>query len=112
MPYKDISQQKAYAKKHYIENKKDYLECNKRRRKELKEYIKRLKENTPCTDCGVNYHHYVMDFDHLESKEGLIKVFVSNNNRTGLEKELKKCEIVCSNCHRERTQRRILATTK
>jgi hypothetical protein len=48
-----------------------------------------------------------MDFDHIENKEGLINFFVRNNNRSGLEKELAKCEIVCSNCHRIRSFKRL-----
>ena len=107
MPYKDPTKQLEYAKLHYLRNKKKYLDSNNRRRNELAEYVRALKSGSPCVDCGVKYPYYVMDFDHLENKEGLIKKFVQNNNRTGLKKEILKCEIVCSNCHRVRTFNRL-----
>lgn len=108
MPYVDPLKQKAYGRSHYLANKTEYLASNKRRRQQLKEYVRKIKETSPCTDCHKRYPYYVMDFDHLEDKEGLIKFFVNNNNRTGLEKELQKCEIVCSNCHRKRSYNRLM----
>lgn len=108
MPYKDSEKQREYSRNHYKSNKARYLESNNRRRQELKSYIKELKERAPCNDCGLSYPHYVMDFDHLYDKENLIKYFVNNNNKRGLEKELAKCEIVCSNCHRIRTYKRLM----
>ncbi len=107
MPFKDKSKQQAYAREHYSQNKEKYLESNKRRRQALKDFVKHLKEKTPCLDCGKNYPHYVMDFYHLRDKEFLINKFVTNNNRSGLMSEIQKCQIVCSNCHRERTQNRL-----
>lgn len=108
MPYKDADKQKSYGKLHYLKNKDKYLQSNKKRRDELRNSIRQLKQNTPCTDCGNYYPHYVMDFDHLRDKEALINKFITNNNRTGLTRELAKCEIVCSNCHRERSHRRLI----
>ena len=103
MPYKDSEKQRAYSKLHYLTNKKKYIQSNKKRRDELKDYIRQMKQTTPCTDCGINYPYYVMDFDHIKDKEALINKFITNNNRTGLKNELAKCEVVCSNCHRQRS---------
>lgn len=110
MPFKDKSKQKEYAQMHYLKNKTIYIASNKKRRQELKHYIRSLKQNTPCADCNISYPHYVMDFDHLYDKEALIKKFINNNNKSGLLNEIKKCEIVCANCHRQRTQNRLLLT--
>lgn len=107
MPYADKNKQKEYSRRHYAENKEKYLSNNKARRNDLKDFIRKVKEATPCKDCKHNFPHYVMDFDHLGDKLGLIKNFVHNNNRSGLLKELRKCEIVCSNCHRQRTFMRL-----
>ena len=107
MPYKDASKQRTYGREHYSKNKEKYLESNKRRRDELRNFVRLLKQKTPCKDCGISYPHYVMDFDHLKDKEGLISKFIANNNRTGLHKEIAKCEIVCSNCQRERSYQRL-----
>lgn len=103
MPYKEPSKQRQYARDHYRKNKTKYLESNNNRRKILKSVVNEIKQNTPCTDCNIQYPYYVMDFDHLSDKENLITYFVRNNNKTGLMKEIAKCDIVCSNCHRQRT---------
>jgi hypothetical protein len=69
-----------------------------KRRAWLKEY----KESTPCADCGVSYPHYVMDLDHRWDEEKAFTV----GQATGLKKmkaEVAKCDLVCSNCHRIRT---------
>lgn len=62
----------------------------------------------PCADCGVQYPYYVMDFDHVRGE----KVFTIATkkcrylNAKILQSEIDKCEVVCSNCHRERTYKR------
>lgn len=74
---------------------------------ERRAYIDKLK-SMPCTDCGVKYPPYVMDFDHVRG-EKVIKI--SDMMMTTMEKlkaEVAKCELVCSNCHRERTQKQRL----
>ena len=68
-----------------------------------KRKLVRQAKDKPCADCGVFYPYYVMDFDHINGD----KVDnVSQLNKFTLEKlraEIAKCEVVCSNCHRERT---------
>jgi len=73
---------------------------------ENRKYIKELKEKTPCKDCGKNYPSYVMHFDHLHDKKFHIGSKTSVSRSTLLE-EISKCEIVCANCHAERTHKRI-----
>jgi len=95
---------------------KEYYEANKEKQKKqiyasrkiritaTKKYIRSLKESTPCMDCGVKYPYYVMDFDHQHSKEFLISKAVDEGiSLDKIKKEIEKCHIVCSNCHRERT---------
>lgn len=109
MPFKDPLRQKEYAKKHYRENKHLYLKSNQKRRNLLRDYVRTIKSTTPCTDCGNSCPYYVMDFDHLRDKENIIVKFVRDNNKAGLENELLKCEVVCSNCHRVRSYQRLQA---
>lgn len=74
-------------------------EANARRRALLAEY-----KDVPCTDCGVTYPSYVMDFDHRDSTR---KEFTLAESLTlslkRLLAEIEKCDVVCANCHRERT---------
>lgn len=55
-------------------------------------------------DCGVHYPSYVMDFDHRDpsTKKGGVGKFVSVGWKS-LKEEIAKCDLVCANCHRERT---------
>lgn len=108
MAYKDIEDRKAASKRHYEANKSRYLERNKRYREQINQWIRELKENTPCVDCHRSYPYYVMDFDHLDASAKLnIVSFLSSTGRIGaLKQEIEKCELVCANCHRMRTFKR------
>lgn len=82
-------------------------EARQKRHAAKKAYVDELKAATPCADCGQNFPPYVMDFDHLGDKVDNVSVLLTK--ACGLEKikaEIAKCEIVCANCHRERTHAR------
>lgn len=77
------------------------------RRRQRQEYLDKLKSQ-PCADCGISYPPYVMDFDHVRAPK---VASVSKMVMWGWEKlktEIAKCEIVCANCHRERSYQRSL----
>ena len=109
--------QRVYVKKHYINNKQKYINKaylhTKKKRDENMEKIIKIK-SAPCTDCGMSYPHYVMDFDHLErsDKENCVSWLCFNSSWDKVVEEIKKCELVCSNCHRERTYRRSTSQDK
>jgi len=65
-------------------------------------FVAALK-NVPCTDCGGTFHYCQMDFDHVRGEKlgGVSRM----NTREVILEEVAKCEVVCANCHRERTQR-------
>lgn len=68
------------------------------------ELIAQIK-SAPCMDCGVQYPPYVMHFDHRDPST---KSFTIGNNvaRFTLDvvlAEIAKCDVVCANCHAERT---------
>ena len=77
------------------------------RRKELRKFSAELK-SLPCMDCKISYPYYVMDFDHRDGstkKYNLSKMrFVSKEKFL---EEANKCDVVCSNCHRERSFQRM-----
>lgn len=107
MAYKDVEARKAASKRHYQANKAKYLERNKRYRGIIRAFVRDLKESAPCTDCGNLYPYYVMDFDHLENKANIISFLTSTGRIGALKKEIKKCEVVCANCHRTRSHKRL-----
>jgi len=67
----------------------------------IREYIDAAKD-FPCMDCGISYPSYVMDFDHRDPKTKKINVGRARSLKAAKE-EIAKCDLVCANCHRERT---------
>lgn len=67
-------------------------------------YVNSFKA-APCMDCGVQYPPYVMDFDHRDpgTKIASIGQMISGWSFETIAAEIAKCDLVCSNCHRERT---------
>lgn len=91
MPYKDPEKQKAYIRNHY-----------KRRR----QFVIDAKSK-PCADCGVQYPYYVMEFDHVRGdKVGNVNNLRWSKGIAKIAEEIAKCEVVCANCHRQRTHDR------
>ncbi len=66
----------------------------------------------PCMDCNGVFPFIAMDFDHRpeEKKEfniGRFGQYTATPERLSkLMKEVSKCDLVCANCHRIRTQER------
>ncbi|OZE35613.1 hypothetical protein CH259_16425 [Rhodococcus sp. 05-2254-4] len=54
----------------------------------------------------MQYPYYVMQFDHLGDKHFNIGQMGPTSGRARLVAEIAKCEVVCANCHAERTFRR------
>lgn len=67
--------------------------------------VQRLKEDTPCADCGNKYPHYIMEFDHRHGKIRQVSQLMAASIVSIL-REIAKCDIVCANCHRARTHKR------
>jgi lysyl-tRNA synthetase class I len=50
-----------------------------------------------------------MDFDHVRGrKQKNVMELIPTLSKKKIDEEIAKCEIVCSNCHRIRTHRRIV----
>jgi hypothetical protein len=99
----------AAQKRCYLKNRT--LEISKRRERADRiraiQYAKIAEiKNVPCADCGHKFPHYVMEFDHIEDKSYNVASMVGFNWEKVLT-EIKKCEVVCSNCHAIRTWNRL-----
>jgi hypothetical protein len=98
--------QRGYAKKiSAISNTPSAIRARKVR-KSNRELVKNLKEKSPCVDCNIQYPYYVMAYDHLRDKKFKINVGMSTQSQQALLLEIEKCELVCHNCHAERTFQR------
>ena len=85
-------------------------EYKRQARDRNKDYIRQIKEKSPCADCGEFYHFSQMDFDHIQGKKkhNLARYANSSVSIKTIKDEIKKCEVVCANCHRYRTWQRTL----
>ena len=80
-----------------------------RNREAINDYIRGIKEATPCADCGKYYGYWIMDFDHVGKKSFNVSDHRTHTKRLDIVKqEIEKCEIVCANCHRDRTYSRLM----
>jgi len=101
---------KFYIKKHRIDSwcKTCSLKQAKIRMNKVRNFIRTCKSK-PCMDCKKKYPYYVMDFDHRDPKKkkfALSKVVgKSCTLKKTLQIEINKCDVVCANCHRIRTQK-------
>lgn len=98
---------KIYQRQHYKENADSYLKNKQDRITIVKNFINQSK-NKPCLDCGNRFPPVCMDFDHLLNKTFNISNCARlTTNLDRIKLEMDKCEVVCANCHRLRTQDRL-----
>ena len=84
------------------------------KRREREELIIKSKL-VPCYDCGMEFPPWIMQFDHREgeTKKGNISLMVRKSYYVEkIKEEIKKCDVVCANCHSERTHLRFLKNGK
>jgi len=105
LSYLDKEKQKASQYKYYLKHKERYLLNTKIRKIKYKNIIDRYKSRYGCCDCSVKHlPPYVYDLHHLEpdTKEGAVSRLIRTSSWERIKNEIKKCIILCSNCHRIR----------
>lgn len=69
-------------------------------------------KDKPCMDCGVRYDPWVMDLDHRDptTKINDLRTLITHCVKMStILAEIEKCDVVCANCHRQRTHARKLS---
>ena len=93
---------------HYKNNVGYYVEKARRRRETLDKLILEAKDK-PCADCQNHFNSWQLQFDHMPGTEKRF-ILSSRKARTvsveSLLAEIAKCEVVCANCHANRTHER------
>lgn len=94
---------KKSRKKWYLSNKEIIIKKQRDKRRKCQEWVRQFKDK--CKVCGET-HPACLDFHHLEDKEGGIANMINTRNitealRNKIIAEIKKCEVLCSNCHRK-----------
>jgi len=105
MPYKDpkvkAEKQKTYANTYYANNKAAVIAASKASAKVYKDQWRSFKATLSCMQCGQN-HPATFDFHHVDSntKEAAVNKLVKNRAFKRAMEEVKKCVVLCANCHR------------
>lgn len=98
---------KIYKRKDYKNNKVAYMRRNGKAKINKTKFIRNLKETNPCKDCNRYFPYWVMQYDHLKDKSfSLCRANVTTYGKNKILDEIKKCELVCANCHYNRTYMR------
>lgn len=102
MPYKNPEKQKESQHAYYVNNKHKVIESTKNRRSTNLKYVEDLKANG-CSLCGYSKCNSALEFHHLDPKvkDKNISIAVKTCGLERLKKEISKCILVCSNCHKE-----------
>ncbi len=100
-------QKNTYQKEYYKRRPQYFKDIASRARQRKREFINRLKIK-PCFDCKKQFSSWIMEFDHRDptTKVDCVSVIMRNGSFKSLETEIAKCDVVCSNCHAERTHQR------
>lgn len=102
--------QALYNRDHYLSNKQTYIDRARKRRDvqriERTRYLLAYFSEHPCADCGET-DPLVLEFDHLGDKLFNIGEAMIDRRWEDILNEIEKCEVVCANCHRRRTHRRL-----
>jgi hypothetical protein len=94
------------ANKRWLATRPDYY---KDRRQTIKAEVDELKLFLGCADCGYRERACALDFDHTsDDKMANVARLITNSTRARVFQEIDKCEVVCANCHRGRTEDRRL----
>jgi len=105
MPYKDPKVKKEkhaqYSRKHYLKTQEEIKAKTKETKTKLKQEWYVFKSTLKCAHCGF-FHIAALDFHHEDPKTKLGNVhnFVSNGQFAKAYEEIKKCIVLCANCHR------------
>jgi hypothetical protein len=105
MPYKDLEVRKAYhrekSRKHYEKNRVEVIKKTQETKKASRLKWRVFKSTLRCVTCGFA-HPAALDFHHEDpsKKEATIHSLLQNGQFTKAYEEVKKCIVLCANCHR------------
>lgn len=99
--------QRNWYQSHDVTHKVNVRINAKKQKAVLRDYVRRWLLENPCVVCG-EPRLPTLDFDHVRGKkqDSVSSLVRSVCSLTTLQKEIAKCEVVCSNCHRIRTYER------
>ncbi len=106
----NIEKERERSRNWQREHKQEVKESNATKRQEKAKYVNQ-KKDVPCADCKLKFPPECMDFDHVVGEKicNVSAMVTRSYSLEAVKEEIEKCDVVCSNCHRKRTVRRINA---
>lgn len=113
MTYKDPLGHAKYMREiWYPRNKAKHMVAVRKVKRRLTEETRVIKLTKGCMDCGYNSHAEALDFDHRDKRNKQFSIGGGTGfSRAKILAEMKKCDVVCANCHRIRTKQRRVSRT-
>ena len=105
-----MSRCKVNYLKWYNLNKERMVASSKKRYVKMRKLIQRWKVFKGCNHCGYNENACALDLDHISdnsTKPSHMRAVRYEWNKARIKKELSKCQVLCANCHRIKTQKDI-----
>lgn len=84
----------------YERTKEKTLKQGREKYGRVREVISNYKKNKSCEICGYNEHFEILQFHHKNKGEKEFSIGrVNNKTKHQLIEEMKKCMLICPNCH-------------
>lgn len=103
MPHKDPEAARAW-RRGWWQRSPTMREKQNARSRDMKAGINRMlrqhKVAVGCADCGFKDHHAALEFHHTSDDKNINISFAKSIGQAT--REMEKCEVLCSNCHRIR----------
>lgn len=105
MPYKNKAEQLASQRKWYsVNSEKEKLRVYTRRGT-IREWYREYKKTLSCAECPESDWR-CLDFHHRDRNSKSFTLATACNGGVSIKtllEEIKKCDVLCANCHRKKT---------
>lgn len=90
------------VRKAYRLNPDIKLEYHRKKRQELVDIVNEIKEKSGCCNCSEK-NSVCLDFHHIDptKKDLTVSKLMFCKSKDRMLKEIKKCVVLCANCHRK-----------
>jgi len=101
MPYKSGRKRTEYNKQYWLDNREKLIKQQRDRWEKRRQYTQEYKLSKGCKICGYNKCAGALDFHHSNDDKEFTIGSYSIMNLERIEREIKKCVVLCRNCHAE-----------
>ena len=103
MPIKNLAKRNAYRRRYYKNNSAHLVQKVRERKEAIRLWFNEYKSKLVCERCHED-HPAVIDFHHkdpAQKKSAIATLVAEGYSQDKIKTELKKCMVLCSNCHRK-----------